>query len=325
VFALPEAWVWDFWIADDGETYHLFFLYASKAVKDPDERHFRASIGHATSTNLTHWTRVPDALVRGNAPAFDETATWTGCTLQHPDGTWFLFYTGVTPSGAGNVQTIGFATSADLIHWDKHPGNPVLRADPAWYEKYDKHSAWHEEVFRDPWVLPDPDGNGWHMLITARANHGPADDRGVIGHATSADLRTWTLQPPLTEPGQGFGHLEVTQVATLDGHHLLLFSCLAAQLAGWKRNSHSVGGVWVARADTPLGRYHLADAQPVTDHSLYVGRLARSRSEEWAFLAFRNEPQAGAFIGEITDPEPVHWNGSQLLRGPHPQTAIPTA
>jgi len=27
------------------------------------------------------------------------------------------------------------------------------------------------------------------MLITARANHGADDDRGVIGHARSSDLR----------------------------------------------------------------------------------------------------------------------------------------
>ena len=39
--------------------------------------------------------------------------------------------------------------------------------------------------------MPDPDGDGWHMLITARAAHGPVDDRGVVGHAWSADLRTW--------------------------------------------------------------------------------------------------------------------------------------
>ena len=32
MFKLPEAWVWDFWLVDDGEQYHLFFLYASRAL-----------------------------------------------------------------------------------------------------------------------------------------------------------------------------------------------------------------------------------------------------------------------------------------------------
>jgi hypothetical protein len=33
----------------------------------------------------------------------------------------------------------------------------------------------------DPWLFADPDGDGWHILITARANHGPTDDRGLEG------------------------------------------------------------------------------------------------------------------------------------------------
>ena len=65
---LPEAWVWDFWLVDDGQSYHLFFLYASRALHDPDARHHRASVGHAISDDLTTWTRVPDALVRSDPP-----------------------------------------------------------------------------------------------------------------------------------------------------------------------------------------------------------------------------------------------------------------
>jgi beta-fructofuranosidase len=125
VFTLPEAWVWDFWLVDDGSTYHMFFLYASKAVKDPEARHFRASVGHAVSTDLTTWTRVADALVRGDAPAFDDLATWTGSVVRHPDGTWFMFYTGSTAASGGrgaNIQRIGYATSTDLMTWDKNPG-----------------------------------------------------------------------------------------------------------------------------------------------------------------------------------------------------------
>ncbi len=58
VFDLPDSWVWDFWFADDGERYHLFFLYASRALHDPDRRHLRASIGHAVSDDLVSWSRV---------------------------------------------------------------------------------------------------------------------------------------------------------------------------------------------------------------------------------------------------------------------------
>ena len=60
------------------------------------------------------------------------------------------------------------------------------------------------------------------MLITARSNVGPATGRGVLGHATSSDLLTWTVRPPLSAPA-GFGHLEVPQVTVVDGQPLLLF------------------------------------------------------------------------------------------------------
>jgi len=39
---LPDSWVWDFWFADTGEAYHVFFLRASRALKDPHRRHRRA-------------------------------------------------------------------------------------------------------------------------------------------------------------------------------------------------------------------------------------------------------------------------------------------
>ena len=73
--------------------------------------------------------------VRSDAPAFDDLATWTGSVIRHPDGTWFMFYTGATLTPAGNVQRIGFATSEDLMTWRKNPDNPVLQADPRWYEQ----------------------------------------------------------------------------------------------------------------------------------------------------------------------------------------------
>jgi beta-fructofuranosidase len=303
VFRLPDSWVWDFWLVDDGQNYHMFFLFASRALKDPDARHDRASIGHAVSGDLGNWTRVEDALVRSNAPAFDDLATWTGSIVKHPDGRWFMFYTGSTrPAAGSNIHTIGFATSADLIHWEKGSG-PVLSTDDRWYERL-ADGRWHDEEFRDPWVFPDPGGTGWHMLITARAASGPPDyfDRGVIGHGWSADLTAWELRAPLTEPGQGFGHLEVLNLLDFDHAHFVTFSCLAQDAAGWRRASGTTGGVWAARAETPLGPYDIEGAQLLTTDELYVGRFIRDRtSGDMMFLAFINEVD-GIFVGAVTDP-----------------------
>jgi len=312
MFTLPESWVWDFWLADDGDKYHLFFLYASRALHEPDRRHYRASIGHAVSSDLQDWTRVTDALVRSDAPAFDDLATWTGSVVRHPDGTWFLFYTGSTLTPAGNVQTIGYATSDDLMRWDKSPTNPVLRADGEWYEVL-ADGQWHDEAFRDPWVFADPDGDGWHMLITARARTGPADDRGIVGRAWSPDLRTWELRPPLSEPGQGFGQLEVMQVEVVDGMPVMVFSCLASDLSAARRATGITGGVWAVPSGSLVGPFDLADAHQVTDDALYSGRLVRRRADDqWVLLAFHHTGADGGFVGSVSDPLPVRWDGRRL-------------
>lgn len=313
MFVLPDSWVWDFWFADDGESYHLFFLYASRALRDPDARHYRASIGHAVSSDLVSWTRIEDALVRADAPAFDDLATWTGSVVRHPDGTWFLFYTGSTAAPDGrNVQRIGSATSDDLVTWQRVPENPVLVAEPRWYERLDA-GVWHDEAFRDPWVFADPDGDGWHMLITARATTGEPFERGVVGHAVSADLRRWEPRPPLTAAGpRGFGQLEVTQVEVVDGRPVLLFSCLAEHASPDRRATGTTGGIWAAPAAGLLGPFDIAAAEPVTDDRFYSGRLIRRRSDDrWVLLAFHNRGEHG-FVGAISDPMPVAWDGKRL-------------
>ena len=133
MFQLPDSWVWDFWIVKNQDNYHLFFLYASRALHDPERRHHRAGIGHAVSTDLTHWERVTDALVHDDPPSFDHTATWTGSIVQGEDQRWYLFYTGAALTEHGQLrQQIGLATSDDLFHWRKHDSNPLVRADPRW-------------------------------------------------------------------------------------------------------------------------------------------------------------------------------------------------
>ncbi len=315
MFELRDSWVWDFWFADDGERYHLFFLYASKALHNPEDRHYRASIGHAVSSDLRSWTRIEDALVRGVEGAFDDLATWTGSVVRDDSGRWFMFYTGSRLAPAGrNVQRIGYATSPDLVTWTKSADSPVLEADGRWYEKLEEES-WHDEAFRDPWVFADPSGEGWHMLITARARQGDPLGRGVVGHARSDDLRRWRLQPPLTHPSaNGFGQLEVMEVQLVEGRPVLLFSCLTDHLTA-ERSAGALGrgGIWAAPAESLLGPFDIAAAYQLTDDRYYVGRLLQERATgAWQLFAFRHTGPSGRFVGGIADPLPVAWNGPRL-------------
>jgi len=312
---LPDAWTWDFWLADTGDAFHAFYLRASRALLEPERRHRRAGVGHAVSSDLRSWTVLPDALTHADPPAFDDLATWTGSVLRAPDGRWRMFYTGLAQAGGGRVQRIGSVVSTDLITW-RPASSEIVEADDRWYEKVDlaakdnatwNDEAWNDEAWRDPWVFADPGGAGWHMLITARANHGDPYDRGVVGHARSADLQNWQVQPPLSRPDAGFGQLEVTQVEQVDGRPVLLFSCLAGELSPARRERGQAGGIWSVPADSITGPFDVTRASPLTGPEFYSGRIIRDRAGSWALLAFLNLNADGAFTGGLSDPMPVGW------------------
>ena len=309
---LAASWVWDFWIVDDGELFHLFYLKASRALLDPDRRHWRATIGHASSTDLTVWTEHADALVADDSPAHDDLATWTGSVVRDEQGRWRMFYTAVSRADAGLQQRITSVVSDDLVTWHREPDRQIIEPDSRWYETAQTRQ-WPDQAWRDPWVFGEP--GQWHMLITARANYGSADDRGVVGYATSPDLIDWTVQPPRSAPGAGFGQLEVIQSIVVDGTPVVIFSCLGSELSAARRSVESVGGVWAFTAQSLTGPFVADGAYRLTDEKLYVGRLVQDRASEWQFLAFRNSDGRGGWVGEITDPEPVKWIDGRLHVG----------
>ncbi|MER6093247.1 glycosyl hydrolase family 32 [Streptomyces bluensis] len=310
---LPDHWVWDSWYArDDDGRHHVFFLRASRALLDPDRRHRRASVGHAVSDDLRIWQLSADALVAADGPAWDDVATWTGSVLRGPDGRWYMFYTGVSHAENGLVQRIGLALSDDLYTWHRHGTKPLVEADPAWYERLDTAApsaeAWAEEAWRDPWVFPDPAGEGWHMLVTARVGHGPVGRRGVIGHARSDDLVNWEVGPPVTEPA-GFGHLEVPQTAVVDGQPLLLFCTNASD----DPDTGAEHQVWAVPGLSPTGSWDMTAAKRVICPGLYAPRLVQARDDTWYLMGFVNERE-GVFVGELADPLPVRYTPHEGLQ-----------
>jgi beta-fructofuranosidase len=300
-FNLADHWVWDFWLADDGEQHHLFYLHAPKSLGHPDLRHRNAKIGHATSTDLRNWTNHGRAFEPGLPGSFDGSATWTGSVVRGPDRLWRMFYTGsrfLSADSNANIETIGVATSPDLFTWSKQPG-PICSADPQCYETLGT-SSWPEEAWRDPWVFWKQADQRWHMLVTARGKDGTEPDRGVMAHATSPDLKSWTVRPPLSATGSGFAHLEVFQVVKVDGRNHLVFCCDSAKLVGARAGQ--VGGVWSLPVGDMPGPVDFRQARLLVDERLYAGRIAMDRQGAPWLLAFRNVSADGEFVGGVSDP-----------------------
>jgi beta-fructofuranosidase len=319
-FQLADHWVWDFWLVRKGAEYHLFFLQAPKSIGDPDARHWNVSIGHAVSRDLFNWMPLGTCFRPSTEPAWDDGTTWTGSVVRHA-GTWWMFYTGTSKGESLRKQRIGLATSSDLHDWHRHPGNPILDLDPSLYEEYDP-AAWHDRSLRDPWVAPDPDGNGFRMWFTARAKEGPPDGRGVIGTAWSADLVHWRAEPPVTPPGD-FGECEVPQYFAAGGRSYLLFSTSArrmsaARLARLAASAQSAEtGTHYFLSESPRGPWRLGPMPFLAGNalgSLYAGRITEDSSGRLVFLGFRGDGAEGGFVGAISDPIPLAVAADGSLR-----------
>ena len=300
---LEDHWVWDFWIADTGSVFHIFFLKAPRSLGDPELRHSSAAVGHAVSVDLIEWEILPDALLPGEHGSWDDRAIWTG-SMVDVDGIWHMLYTGTSLSDCGLIQRIGLATSDDLLSWTKYEANPVIEADPSWYEKLGG-GDWYEEAWRDPWVMRVDDR--YHVLVTARSNTGPSDGRGVIGHAVSDDLRHWDVLPPLSDVA-GFGHLEVPQAIEAGGQSLLVFSCeegKAPHTMVKEGEAPAPDATYIVESDSVLGPFDVGSVERSLSPSYYSGRLVQTREGNWVWLAFVNRDDDGAFVGEISDPIPL--------------------
>ena len=311
---LDDFWVWDSWSAHDGERHHLFFLKAPRALGDPRCRHTAARVGHAVSEDLQRWKLLEDALEP--APGgWDDLAIWTGSVARGDDGVWRLYYSALsTELGLGELdQRIGLAESDDLTHWRRVGDRPVIEPDPRWYETLEDKPG-RSATWRDPFVFRDPGGDGWHMLITARAPRAPRRRDGVIGHARSPDMVTWTLGPPLAAPA-GFGQTEVIQLRTIDGHSTLLFSCHPDEQSPEQRARFGERCTWYLPVGAATGPFDLHAARPFDDDPrLFAAPLIEREPGAPVLLGFRHgDPERGGELA-IVDPIPVTWRDGGLRR-----------
>lgn len=307
---LRDEWVWDSWVADDSERYHLFFLKAPRSLGDPAQRHTAATIGHATSADLETWDYHGEAL-EPSTSGWDDLALWTGSIARGPDGRWRMYYTGLSRRDGRRMrdQRIGVVESEDLFAWTRASERPVVEANARWYSTLPEDDA-GSDTWRDPFVFRDPTGDGWHMLISARHRE-DGEGAGVIGHARSHDMRNWEVQPPLSSPA-GFDEIEVPQVRWVDGRVVLVFTCHPDKQTQLRRRAFGAHSTWVVVGGALQDVWDLTRAEPfLVEPTLFAAPLVELRDGGgWAFLGFRNDERSHAF--EIIDPIRVKVDGGGL-------------
>ncbi|MGX9856389.1 levansucrase [Limimaricola variabilis] len=317
--ALDDKWIWDSWYAHDGQRWHGYFLQADKSLGDPDLRHFNVSQGHAVSEDLVNWEHKGTCLKPAPKPAWDDTTTWTGSVIQGRDGVWHLFYTGGGSAEKGLYQRIGHATSTDMHSWERVGSGLCLDLKGPNAEHYEAEMQvgfWPDRAMRDPFVMKDPEGDGYLMYFTARApGIAEANAGGAIGFATSPDLYEWTLQPPVFVGD--YGQLEVPQAFEIDGRWYCLF-CTAdihwSEARKAKAGVPPVTGNHYLTADDPRGPWTVAPG--FLDGDLpcrrYAARVLETENG-WVIMGFSDGGKEN-FGGYVMDPVPLEVDGDGQLR-----------
>jgi hypothetical protein len=101
---------------EDG-VWHLFYERGDKGI------------WLATSTDRRVWTNVQDAPVIGLGPdPYDLHAVALNQVLRYRGRYYGVYHANADPDWKGPWTTC-LAASDDLVHWEKYPGNPVIRSD----------------------------------------------------------------------------------------------------------------------------------------------------------------------------------------------------
>ena len=228
--------MWDTWLYWHEGTFYLYYLARSGDQWD--------NISMATSTDGVNWTESGPILRKGDG------VTWmgTGSTWESPSPSAPGKFQMNFSEWKGPRQTIFFATSDDLVHWQRLGGECEFVQDERWY---------HPEGRWDCiWTIPRP-GGGLYGYWTATPND---ETGGKFGFGQTDDGVTWeALTPPLVR-GVGLEDGEVGAIDCIGGKCVMIFG------AG--------GDMYTLLADAPEGPFHLAQTNPqILGGNTYFARL----------------------------------------------------
>ncbi|QOR70584.1 glycoside hydrolase family 32 protein [Ruania alkalisoli] len=293
-FTAREGWINDpLGLTFHNGVYHLFFQHVpGQAEWGPHQ-----SWGHATSTDLLHWTEQPVIL----SPGDGDDGVWSGSLVVPPEGEPTIFYTSVH---VADVQ-IGTVRTA-------HPADPQWRT----WAKGPEVARLPENVdaiaYRDPQVFHD--GDTWVMLMGAGLRDGTAV---ALAHR-SDDLRTWGPAEPIAsrhrdvmEPVWLGAVWECPQLLRVDGRWVLTMSVWEPEVPYYE--AYLIGD--------------LDDGHFVTSHvgrlsygpSYYAGSAYADAAGDSGLIYWLRgvDDPGGAWASAHSLPHTLHLEGDRLIAAPH--------
>jgi len=302
---MGDAW---YFVEEETDTVHMFYL------ADPLNGG-KDFAGHAISKDLVNWERLPRALETGPPGAWDDLRICTGSTIER-DGRYWMAYSATSLNDSSweelhRVQRVGMAVSDDLMTWTKLPENPVSEAKPPNYEKMStgQRPMIH---WRDPFLLDQ--GHEVYQFICARGGTGDSGRRGVVAVASSTDMRTWEVLPPLPHDRIA-DEMEVPQLYNVEGRWYLVFVTLGRfltpEFAARFGDELPLRTNFSMVADSPLGPFHIHGTGQIVKHLpnqiFYAAQLVQFKGE-WYLLATEKDEKGS----RISDPVPVYADATGI-------------
>lgn len=214
-YRLEDNFVWDFWFARLSGEWHAFYLQYPRSA-DPQFIHYRQSVGHAVSRDLSAWSEQPVALAAEQG-IWNDQGIATGSVVFR-DGHWYMLYTGNSTTGAGGI---GLAVSSDLASWERVGSGAVIERGRTIKAPW-KGSTIEVEPLADPYVYPELI-DGWnYMLLNVQDVHAMEGTRGCQLMLRSRDLTDWEAHAIVAYPGC-YERLETSQLWERGGRWYLYF------------------------------------------------------------------------------------------------------
>jgi hypothetical protein len=230
-----EYGMWDTWLMQEGDEYHLFFLQRK-----------RTNIGRAVSKDLVSWSPLPDIHTKAPPGHWDSDRAKTGMCVR--DGDRYVCFYGSMVDG---VQRIGALVSRDLKQWEKSPANPVIEITPPHYSGRD---------CRDLFAFFDPRLRVWEGLFCAQTGGGSPEIKPIHNKT----LVAWVQLANTSQRGGGV--LTLDYGARPDAFDAIVFG--EKRPGVWMAGSDSA-----RRTDRDQSDYPLEDAQP--DELLQIAAVYR--------------------------------------------------
>jgi predicted GH43/DUF377 family glycosyl hydrolase len=234
-------------LVEDG---HIRMWYATRGTDGLG----RIALAESTDSGVT-WSRHD-----GGRPALDvgPPGAWDAFAVDTPAvirvGAEYLLYYYGAASSSSDGASIGLATSADGVSWQRHQDSPVLEPGPP--------GAWDERWVESPTVLVEADSGDLLMWYSGL----DITWQGRTGLATSPDGVHWTKHPgnPVLDLGmEGSWEDWMVGVATVlrvgRTYRLWYSGVSSADLADGAIDTPSIGAVtsrdgvhWQPRGDEPV-------------------------------------------------------------------------